>query len=84
MTSRHLTTRVSEHLRNGENKGPIMLHADTCTRRSPTIDNFTILKKIQKTDIIHLSIMEALYIREIDPKLNTKDEFRGHLLRIKI
>ena len=83
MTSRHLCTRVSEHLQNGEKKSPIKLHAESCMGKSPTIDNFKILKKTQR-DIWHLSVLEALFIREIDPQLNTKDEFMSRMLRIKI
>ena len=46
-------------------------------------DDFVILKKVQR-DILYLSVMEALCIREKQPQLNTRDEFRGRELRIKI
>ena len=52
-------------------------------KEDPTAANFKILRKTQR-DILHLSVMEALFIRELNPELNTKDEFRGRMLRIKI
>ena len=42
-----------------------------------------ILEKIEQ-DILHLSVTEALFIRELKPALNTRDEFRSRQLRIKI
>ena len=42
-----------------------------------------ILNKTQR-NIVYLSILEALYIRELKPELNTKDEYVGRLLRIRI
>ena len=51
--------------------------------RDPTVDDFVILKTVQG-DILYLSVMEALFIREHKPELNTRDEFRGRGLRIKI
>ena len=50
----------------------------------PTSENFKILKRIHKADIVYLSVMEALFIREVNPTLNTKDEFKSRPLRIKI
>ena len=32
---------------------------------------------------LQLAIMEALYIRELNPAMNTRDEFRDHELTIK-
>ena len=84
MTSRHLKSRISEHLNKGENKGPIVIHSETCLSSNPTAQNFKILKKVQKNNIVYLSVMEALFIREINPSLNTKDEFKGRRLRIQI
>ena len=83
MTSRHLITRIGEHIQGGENKGPIKQHSEICTNENPTSSNFKILKKTQR-NMLYLSILEALYIREISPELNVKDEFRGRMLRIKI
>lgn len=83
MTTRHLCTRVNEHKSNGVEKGPIKLHTEACTGTAPSVDDFKILKKIQR-NMLYLSVMEALFIRDIKPELNTRDEFRGRELRIKI
>ena len=65
MTSRHICTRISEHLSNGEkSKGPIMIHADSCKNSHPSPKDFIVLKKVQRSDIIYLSVMEALFIKE--------------------
>ena len=61
----------------------IRSHTEKCMGRGPSIDDFVVLKKIER-DIMYLSVMEALFIREIKPNLNTRDEFRGRELRIKI
>ena len=85
MTSRHICTRISEHLSNGEkSKGPIMIHADSCNNSHPSPKDFIVLKKVQRSDIIYLTVMEALFIKEENPALNTKDEWVSRSLRIKI
>ena len=93
-TQRHFCTRVNEHLgrvkeevedlEKEKKRKPIMIHAQACPGSNPSIKDFKILSKVQNPDIVHLSIMEALFIREEKPKLNTKDEFRNRLLRIKV
>ena len=84
MTCRHFKTRVAEHLGNGERKTAVMMHKEVCKESKPSIDDFKILRKVQRHDLFYLSVMEALYIREENPILNTKDEFKGRMLRIKI
>ena len=42
-----------------------------------------VLKCVMKGGF-QLSIMEALFIRELKPALNTRDEYRDHELTIKI
>ena len=83
MTTRHLCTRVNEHRNYTGEEAAIKSHTEKCMGRGPSIDDFVILKKIER-DIMYLSVMEALFIREIRPELNTRDEFRGRELRIKI
>ena len=61
LTSRHLITRIGEHLHDGE-KSPIKPHSEICMKEDPTAANFKILRKTQR-DILHLSVMEALFIR---------------------
>ena len=61
-----------------------MMHKEVCKESNPSKDEFKILRKVQRHDLFYLSVMEALYIREENPILNTKDEFKGRMLRIKI
>ena len=85
MTSRHITARILEHLTNREkSKGPVMAHTNSCTNSHPSPEEFSILKKVTRPDITYLSIMEALFIKEINPALNTKDEWVSRSLRIKV
>ena len=80
MSSRHLITRIKEHFRP---TGVITKHLQTC---GGSMDPFTCAQIIDKTsrNIVYLSILEALHIREIKPSLNSKDEFKGRILRIRI
>ena len=82
-TCRHLKTRIREHLHNKEEFGPIKKHSEVCSYKNPNSNDFMILKKV-KGDMLKVSIMEALFIREIKPELNTRDEYRSRMLRIKI
>ena len=83
MTSRHLCTRIKEHQQNGENQTAIKEHTELCLGQSASPEHFKILEKIER-DIWHLSVTEALFIREKSPQLNTRDEFRSRQLRLKI
>ena len=76
-TSRHLICRFKEHRRNG----PVMEHWDTCGQEL-SIDDVTILSTSARSNY-HLMTLEALYINELKPKLNTKDEYRSKPLVIK-
>lgn len=84
MTQRHLQTKISEHQKNGDNRGPIRMHTNECIGYQPPKEDFEVLRKIQRQDTVYLSVIEALYIREHKPCLNTKDDFKGRMLRIKI
>ena len=81
MTSRHLLTRFREHCSKKESS--IYKHTKLCHNEPTTIEDFTILHKTRK-NIIYLSVLEALYIREFKPFINEKDEFRSRHLRLKI
>ena len=83
MTTRHLCTRVNEHRNYKGEQAVIRSHTQECMGRDPTVDDFTILKTVQG-DTLYLSVREALFIRENKPELNTRDEFRGRELRMKI
>ena len=79
-TSRHLTTRFSEH--RTRSAGPVKRHFLQCINRKPTWDDIIILCKTTRNTSF-LETLEALYIREIKPSLNTKDEYRSRELLIK-
>ena len=78
-TTRHLSTRLNEHK---SRKGPVKDHFTQCNKQ---IDNecIKILDSTTQSDS-YLLTLEALWIREIKPKINTKDEFRSRELIIKI
>ena len=82
MTTHHLCTKVNGHRNYKGGQAVTRSHTQECMGRDPTVDDFVILKTVQG-DILYLSVMEALFIREHKPELNTRDEFRGRGLRIK-
>ena len=57
-------------------------HVDKCTVKTLQLSDIEILASTTR-GIEHLLTLEALYIREIDPELNTKDEYRSRELTIK-
>ena len=78
-TTRHALTRLKEHQ---QEKKPVGKHLIQCNT-TITIDDMTILAKTIKS-ITHLMTLEALFIKEYKPSLNTKDEFKRRVLTIKI
>ena len=56
-------------------------HAEECNT-DVTIDNFKILTKTNR-DNDFLKTLEALFVRELKPDLNTKEDFRNKELRLK-
>ena len=78
-TSRHLKTRFSEHRNNA---GPVKTHFGQCDN-ALTEDCIEVLASTQKTEV-HLITLEALFIKEIEPTINTKDEYRQRTLKIKL
>ena len=80
LTTRHLLTRKREHLRRN---GIFGKHFLVCTRNNNKNVEVEILHKSHR-GIMFLSILEALYIREQKPVLNTKDEYIHRPLRIRI
>ena len=77
-TSRHLQFRFKEHQNN---TGPVKEHLTKCETKL-TEENVTILGSTTKGEV-HLLTLEALWIRELKPKINTKDEYRSRALTIK-
>ena len=78
-TSRHLTTRFNEHLTR---KGPVKEHLEKCQIRADE-NCINILAATHKGESSLLAL-EALWIREIKPEINTKDEFKSRELIIKV
>ena len=79
-THRHLTTRFGEH--RTRKAGPVKKHFQNCVGHAPSWENITVICKTIR-NIPFLETLEALYIREIKPSINTKDEYRSRELLIK-
>ena len=77
-TTRHLQQRFKEHIGN---KGPIKTHFESCAI-TPTDDIISVLGRMDRGDG-RLLTLEALFIKEIAPVLNTKDEYRSRTLTLK-
>ena len=78
-TSRHLQTCIREHTKN---QGPVKTHLHQCNT-TITEEHIYILSSTSRGES-HLLTLEALYIQELDPKINTKDEYRSRTLTIRI
>ena len=78
-TVRHLQTRFREHL--GCN-GTMRRHIETCDPSAIfSDDSISILAKANRYS--KLLTLEALFINELKPDLNTKDEYRSRTLTLK-
>ena len=77
-TARHLQQRYKEHIGN---KGPVKSHFEACDV-TPNNDLISILSRTDKGES-RLLTLEALFIKDIAPVLNTKDEFRSRTLTLK-
>ena len=73
-TRRHLISRLREH--RSAKTGAVRTYFLSCISEKPEIDDVEILATTSK-DSDHLLALEALFIREIKPALNTKDEYRS-------
>lgn len=76
-TTRQLQRRFKEH---AGNKGPVKSHFENC---AITLDNGMIKIIGKEKTLPRLLTLEALFIKEINPVLNTKDEFRSRTLTLK-
>ena len=77
-TSRHLTTRFDEHTQ----RKPVKAHLAACGTKM-SHENIEILHQTARGER-YLETLEALYIREQKPTINTKDEYRSRELTIKV
>ena len=80
LTQRHLITRKNEHCWKN---GIMWKHLESCSLNHNREIEVNILAKSYR-GLLHLSILEALFIREKSPTLNTKDEYIHRPLRIRI
>ena len=79
-TIRHLKTRSGEH-RTKKDK-PVYKHLTQCNAKV-TCDDFEILASSSRGED-YLMTLEALWIRELNPTINTKDEYKSKELTIKL
>ena len=75
-TSRHLQQRFREHIGS---KGLLKKHFEECD----IFSSEDMVKILGKSSGEKLMTLEALYIAEINPVLNTKDEYRSRTLKLK-
>lgn len=80
-TSRHARTRLGEH--RTKSKEPVKIHFVPCAKRKANQEDMRILHRTTRSREF-LETLEALYIREIGPTLNTKDEYRSRELTILV
>ena len=78
-TARHLTTCILEHKTK---KGPVKEHFLNCDTEV-TFESVEILASSSLGENTLLTL-EALYIKDIRPSINTKDEWKSKALRIRI
>ena len=78
-STRHLLTRFREH--KNDKSAPVFKHFQECLGTRPNVEDIEVLYKGPKN--YETLAIEALFIREIKPKLNTKDEHRSRELTIK-
>ena len=80
-TSRHLQQRVREHIGKS---GVVRKHIDEC---SPLFRGENLDKEINilaySNSLVKLMTLEALFIKQFAPSLNTKDEFKSRTLTLK-
>ena len=76
-TGRHLQFRLKEHQLR---EGPVKIHYHRCTE-TLTEEHIRILHMTTREENFLLAL-EALYIRERKPSINTRDEYRRRELKI--
>ena len=74
--SRHLQQRFREHIGS---KGIFKKHFEICNQ----IPSETFLKIVGKAKGERLLSLEALFINKIKPILNSKDEYKSRVLKLK-
>ena len=80
-TFRHLCIRYGEE--RTKKSETVFKHMKGCGGAKQLKDDHIEVLTTVRGDRFQLSIMEALYIREVSPGMNVKDEFRDHELVLK-
>ena len=76
-TTRQLQRRFREHV---VNKGPVKIHFEKCQ----VVANSDLVKIIGRAESLpRLLTLEALFIHQMKPEINTKDEYRSRALTLK-
>jgi hypothetical protein len=78
-TGRHLIYRIKEHQRKNS---PVGAHFAACNV-DLCMKNVKVIASTHKS-LNYLMTLEALFINEIKPSMNTKDEYRSRALVIKL
>ena len=78
-TTRHLQTRVKEHI---QKKGPMKTHLGLCD--TTLVDDSVEILQASARGESYLLTLEALHIKELKPAINTKEEWRSRELKIKL
>ena len=76
-TSRHVTTRISEHQKKDS---PVGQHLVECCGTTHNV-KWEILDACRGVE--KLMTIEAISIKKLKPQLNTRDEYRGRELTLK-
>ena len=79
-TSRHLQQRIQEH---SNNSGPVKKHFNNCQQKLDIEKNVDVIGATNRGEEILLTL-EALWIDELKPPINIKDEYRRRSLTIKL
>ena len=77
-TIRHMYARLSEH---GSTNQPVGKHFHQCIGSKPELEDVRILQQTPRT-VDYLLALESLYIKDMKPNLNTKDEYRSRRLTL--
>ena len=78
-TDRHVRTRFGEH--KTKRNEPVRKHFEPCAGRKAMFSDMSILHRTTNS-VAFLETLEAIYIREVKPTLNTRDEWRSRELTI--
>ena len=78
-TCRHMITRFKEHIQPSK---PVAKHLREC-RTSVKVNDVEILASSARGEEFLLTL-EALWIKQVGPALNTKDEYKSRILTIRL